>query len=1378
MSMTRFLSALGVGLLAGSLQAQTGAPPELERWQDWLQATKPEQACPVQADDSNQRVCHFPAELTLALAKQGARFSQSGSRFNAGAVELIGDRDNWPQAVTVNGETAVVIEQHGKPVIQLPAGSYRIEGQLSWQQLPAQLPLPAASGLLHISRDGQRINPRIEQQQLLLNAEPTEVSAADQASFRVYRRLQDAVPQRLTTVLEIDAAGSQRSVTTGRLLLDNFAPISLESELPAKLNDDGTVSLQLRPGRFQLKLTARALQDQQQFAPAEATGKWPAQELWSVAEDLSLRQLQWGGAAQVDPMQTDLPYDWRELPAFIVSPQQPLSLQVLQQGRDRQSAQLNLALVRTLWLDFDGKGFTSSERIDGQFAEPARLLAATSYRLGSASVNGEPQVITHLPDAKDQLGVSVSAGQQAIKTSGRSDNWRQFSASGWQHGFAQARTELKLPPGWQLLHAQGADRVSNSWLTQWDLWAIFLVVIVTAASWQLFGVGGGLLAALAFVLSFHSQPLLAYWALLSLLLLAITRALPANRFRHWCGVGSALACLVFTLICLPFFVQELRAAFYPQLAERNDYYHHYSPEVAATEAAVAAEAADSAEEAMVMAAPQAAHKARPSKPRAKAQISPPRPALDSSLSRLGNAQTGPALPNWQWSRAELSWSGPITAEQQVRLWALPPWATMIWRIISVLLIGSFLGLLLARCSSIWRTASAETSTANNATNQTNNAVTLMLPLVLPLALTAALWQPTEVQANTFPSEALLTEYAERLAREEQARCASGQCASLEQVSVRLTDEQLTLELIAHAARAVSLPLPAQQQQWLPEAIYLNGEPSRAVRQDDQGQLWLALPAGRHTVRLQGASGAQVTLPFPLGAPNIQLDLPADWQVQGLRDGRLSGRELLLSQTQAADAQAAAEQQHQRFPSFVQVERQLELRNEWLLTTTVTRVAPESGAIRLSLPLLAGESVLSGEIEVRNQQAQVVLAADQQQLSWQSRLTPQAELTLTAADSREYAERWRLLSEPIWQVDYQGVNPLNQPGDALTWQPRAGETVTLNIASPIAAQGATYTIERANLRLRPGARAADSELNLYVRASAGGLLPLSLPAGSELLKLYIDGREQQLSVRDGKLNLPLSPGSRNYQLSLRHDQPQGIITRTPVIDTEAPLNNIELAIEPPANRWILAVSGPLLGPAVTYWGVLLVIVAAAILLGRWAWLPFGAATWLVLGIGMSTVNAVGSLWVVAWFIALRWRADLNTQTYSAAKLQWLQIGLALLTVIAGWQLLATIPVSLLSQPEMMIGGYESSNHSLNWYQDHAASMPVAEVLSLPLWVYRALMLAWSLWLALSLLKFARFGWQAFSARELWRAKPVSVKTQAKANHALQTAKPQAPEEPNA
>ena len=59
----------------------------------------------------------------------------------------------------------------------------------------------------------------------------------------------------------------------------------------------------------------------------------------------------------------------------------------------------------------------------------------------------------------------------------------------------------------------------------------------------------------------------------------------------------------------------------------------------------------------------------------------------------------------------------------------------------------------------------------------------------------------------------------------------------------------------------------------------------------------------------------------------------------------------------------------------------------------------------------------------------------------------------------------------------------------------------------------------------------------------------------------------------------------------------------------------------------------------------------------------------------------------------------------------------------------------------MGGNGSTPFELNWYQDRFQNQPDADwAISMSLTAYRTMMLAWSLWLAFSLLGWIRWGWR--------------------------------------
>ena len=168
----------------------------------------------------------------------------------------------------------------------------------------------------------------------------------------------------------------------------------------------------------------------------------------------------------------------------------------------------------------------------------------------------------------------------------------------------------------------------------------------------------------------------------------------------------------------------------------------------------------------------------------------------------------------------------------------------------------------------------------------------------------------------------------------------------------------------------------------------------------------------------------------------------------------------------------------------------------------------------------------------------------------------------------------------------------------------------------------------------------------------------------------------------------------------------------------------------------------MGPAVLFWGVLIVIFILSLGLGKIPLTPLKSRHWFLLLVGLSQIPMASAGIVIAWLMLLGWRAN---QTAAGWRyFNALQIILGGLTVLALGVLFAAVAQGLLSSPDMQITGNQSSAFLLNWYQDRSLpTLPTATVISVPLIVYRLLMLAWALWLAVSLLNWLKWGWGCFS-----------------------------------
>jgi hypothetical protein len=142
------------------------------------------------------------------------------------------------------------------------------------------------------------------------------------------------------------------------------------------------------------------------------------------------------------------------------------------------------------------------------------------------------------------------------------------------------------------------------------------------------------------------------------------------------------------------------------------------------------------------------------------------------------------------------------------------------------------------------------------------------------------------------------------------------------------------------------------------------------------------------------------------------------------------------------------------------------------------------------------------------------------------------------------------------------------------------------------------------------------------------------------------------------------------------------------------------------------------------------------------------------VGLSQAEPLSALAVAGWLVLLGRRARLP-EAISKYTFNLLQVVLGILTLVALAALFGAIQQGLLGLPDMQIGGNGSSAYELKWYQDRSPNrLPQAWMVSVPMFVYRGLMLAWALWLAFALLRWLSWAWNCFSSGGLWRRLELS------------------------
>ena len=1299
--------------------ADPNIPAVLEPWRGWVLNRHPEIQCPPRYDDAAIRPCVWMSALTIDLDHGGGRFSADIEVFADGDVILPGGGEQWPQNVRSAGGGAVVTRLMDRPRVRLAPGRHNLSGTFTWSELPDSIALPRQHGMLQLTVDGAPIaQPLIDGDKLWLGKSSGASGAVpnDSLTVRVYRRLNDGVPMTLDTYLDLSVAGSHRIAALGRALPEGFQPTGLDSDLPARLEPNGDMKVQVEPGEWHVRLTARALGVPTTFHATSDTDTWPDEEIWGFNADRTLRVVSVEGATPIDLSQTNAPF--KDLPAYVVTATSELKL-VEQFRGDPNPAPNDFTLARQLWLKFDGAGYTIQDTLDGTVARPTRLAAR--FIPGRITVDDAPQLITRLGDA--QPGIELPSGVHRIVATSELPRAGLDTAVGWQTDVARLSGELHLPPGWRLLWTHGIDRAPTAWLASWTLWDIFLVVISAVLALRLLGRAAAVLVIVTLVVVYQEPGAPTFVWILLLLLLGVLR-IGRGRFGNFARLSYFVVLAATVVGVLNFAIDNFRMAIYPQL--ENEQVVGVTPLPGA--------AAPMMDESRSEASLGRAIGSLAVPAEMKVASAPPRQYEANT-----QVQTGPGVPTWRWRDESLIWDGPVTAAQPIALVLSPPWLTR-----SLHVVGPLLLLLLVAV-----------------------LVTATLPpsIVLPqwlkrlagpaaaglLVATFGSTLPPDAHAD-IPSAQLLGELERRLTQPPDCLPA---CAAIERASVKLTADTLTVRLNINAAIAVAVPLPATNPEWWPITAR-DGELTAVVGRDAAGQLSIAVAAGQHTIELSGPVSQidRFELPFPLRVGRMALDLQG-WRVYGAQDGQLRGAALQFERdAPASTGRAAASLAPDPITPYFRLSRSIEFGLEWRIHSELTRIAPQSGSIPFEIPLVTGESLLDGRVRVENERITGVLQPDQQQIRWESALATTQTLLLTAPPLTQWSEQWTLVPSNFWHVDYTGLAPLKLAPDEAPgprFAPLGGEILSVQISRPTPVPGETTTVERVDLLEQPGARARRTTLSLSLLSSQGGNFDLHIPADAKILGITSNGQPQPIPTAGSVLPLPIVPGRQQAEIVWEAPRAMATVFRTSAVELPGRAYNVGLHVTLPSDRWPLFVGGPRLGPAVLYWGVMLVVVGVALVISRIPTLPITTLDGVLLGFGMSLCNLPSTLLVAAWLLILlaRQRSVARLHTFGDPGFKIMQTLIALMSIAALIALAASVPQGLLGTPEMHIAGNGSSAYDYHWFQDQAdQSLPTAFVVSLPMWAYRVVMLAWSLWLAFAIVRWVRWGWTAFSMGGIW------------------------------
>ena len=1305
-------------------------PEPLRPWIDWTLKGTPDAGTPRSFEDAEIRLPLWTSRLQLNARADGADFTFDATAFDPAWLGLPGNGRTWPTEVQLNGKPVPVVERNGRPAIHLPKGSAEVIGALLWKELPQQIALPPEIGLLALTVNGSpQDSPSWDSDGTLwlqrdASSEPVD---EDFLSIKMHSLLEDGIPLWFETRIELIVAGKSREETLGSVLPEGWQLAKIQSPIPVAIDESGLLKAQLRAGRWSILLRAFQTSEVAEIGFAEGSTPAVADQVLAFRAQPSFRQAEIMGLPQIDVAQTQVPEEWRSLPVYRWETDAAFQLVERVRGPGERGA-APLSIQRSLWLDDDGKMLTYQDRLSGRLSEIRRLDAAEAHQLGSVTVGGEPQLITHDPNG-GAPGFEVRAPNLEAVATGRIEIHDAISATGWQTNADDLKATLHLSPGYRLFALFGADYTRGDWLTSWTLLDLFLLLLFTLAVFRMRGFRGALIALIAFGLAYHEPGAPRFPWLLLLIPVALLDSVTTGRWMKWIVMMKWGAIVILVTTLAPFAAYQIQGALFPQL-ERKTSFQGYPAAAAGSQ--------------MYDRAGSFAENALSSSPARASKKDYAKMSQNLKADPKAIIQTGPGVPAWTWRSVEFGFDGPVDQSQVVRPVLIPPTISRLLGVIRVLALVLLAALLLMRRKKKKRSDEP----TNGPAAQPGIAPAL---LAAGLVLFAA---PGETMAQ-FPNAQLLDELRSRLVEVPEGFPGAVEIAN---AAMTIDDASVELALDYHAAARAAAPVPFPIGAMEPmSAQFEDGTPATLLRQG--GQLWVLLPEpGIHRITVSGKlrNRSDWEWGFALKPRRLSVDAPG-WTVSGVRpDGSAEDQVLFAHVRQEGGVAATANYDRPTTNHAILVERQIELGLVWRVTTTVSRLSPKGRAAALRVPLLTGEKVVSAGRSVKGGAIEIRLAPDADSVSWEGELSPANELALSTPEKATWTERWRLVASPVWNVSFSGLAPVfivSEDQLIPLWQPWPGESATITVSRPQAVEGAAVTIDSAHHSLTPGRRQRSAKLTLNLRTSLGEDFSIGIPPDAEVTTLQHDERSIPIRKEGDAIVVPLRPGPQSIAVEWRLPDNPGGWTRVDAVTLPVESANVQTSIRPSQDRWLILTDGPLRGPAVRFWSILAFAIIASLVLARLPHSPLRIVGWILLSLGLTQISVTLSLIIIAWLFLVHFRDEKRWKKLRPLSYNFFQVGLIVLTLVALGIFIRIASVGLLGDPEMYVAGNGSSSSLLNWFSARAPQdLPRPGYWSISIWWFRLAMLLWALWLAYSLVGWLRNGWKNSAARGHFQALP--------------------------
>ncbi len=400
--------------------------------------------------------------------------------------------------------------------------------------------------------------------------------------------------------------------------------------------------------------------------------------------------------------------------------------------------------------------------------------------------------------------------------------------------------------------------------------------------------------------------------------------------------------------------------------------------------------------------------------------------------------------------------------------------------------------------------------------------------------------------------------------------------------------------------------------------------------------------------------------------------------------------------------------------------------------------------------MEGERILSPGRTIKDGHIELRLSAQQTRTQWKSELSQSDLITLTAEETPLWVEQWIVNPSPVWHVSLSGLSPIYQEGATNlipTWNPWPGESASLAITQPKAIQGETMTVRDVLQSTTVGDQHRTTTLTLNLETSIGQEFPITLPSTAQVTSLTLNHTDTAVRREGDLVIIALRPGEQRIELVWKNNVGSSFYTESDLVELPIQAANVTTKIHyENRERFPLWFTGPLIGPVIFLWPLVILSIVAAFILARRQALPLKTYEWVILLLGLTQGHIIATGFILIWFFWIACKPHVRIQNLPSLLYNGNQVIIA-----AGACIVVLIFLYILYSSLQGLPGQHGYDNELKWYQavGDSSILPSTGFYSIPMWGYRGLMLFWAIWLTFASLRWLKWGWSLLQQGQLLR-----------------------------